>query len=85
MMHMRLRRIVLAHNDMFLAHAQYERDSILRSSAQLSIRKPSNNVYTGYGDAGEVFFFYGVMNEGKVFIVFSIRNKVKLRIQFTSV
>lgn len=61
---MRLRRIILAHNDMFLAHAQYERDLILRPTAQITLKRPGNNVYTGYGDAGDVFFFYGVMNKG---------------------
>ncbi|KAJ8943513.1 hypothetical protein NQ314_009716 [Rhamnusium bicolor] len=47
MMHMRLRRIVLAHNDMFLQQAQYERELLLRPDPATRIKKPGNNVYTG--------------------------------------
>ncbi|VEN58020.1 unnamed protein product [Callosobruchus maculatus] len=64
MMHMRLRRLVLAHNDMFLQQAQYERELILRPVPNSRIKKPGNNVYTGYGDVGHIFFYYGVMNDG---------------------
>ncbi|KAH1025576.1 hypothetical protein HUJ05_010273 [Dendroctonus ponderosae] len=64
MMHMRLRRIVLAHNDMYLQQEQYERELILRPNASLTIKKPGNNVYTGYGDVEDTFFYYGVMNDG---------------------
>ncbi|ENN71068.1 hypothetical protein D910_12424 [Dendroctonus ponderosae] len=63
MMHMRLRRIVLAHNDMYLQQEQYERELILRPNASLTIKKPGNNVYTGYGDVEDTFFYYGVMND----------------------
>ncbi|XP_018568449.1 uncharacterized protein LOC108908796 [Anoplophora glabripennis] len=64
MMHMRLRRVVLAHNDMFLQQAQYERELILRPGPTIRIKKPGNNVYTGYGDVMDTFFYYGVMNDG---------------------
>nr|CAH7759577.1 unnamed protein product [Callosobruchus chinensis] len=64
MMHMRLRRLVLAHNDMFLQQAQYERELMLRPVPNSRIKKPGNNVYTGYGDVGHFFFYYGVMNDG---------------------
>ncbi|KAJ8956737.1 hypothetical protein NQ318_014093 [Aromia moschata] len=64
MMHMRLRRVVLAHNDMFLQQAQYERELILRPDPTSRIKKPGNNVYTGYGDVMDTFFYYGVMNDG---------------------
>ncbi|CAH1100261.1 unnamed protein product [Psylliodes chrysocephalus] len=65
MMHMRLRRIVLAHNDMFLQQYQYDREVMLRPDPIIGrIKKPGNNVYTGYGDIGDTFFYYGVMNDG---------------------
>ncbi|KAJ8974725.1 hypothetical protein NQ317_000391 [Molorchus minor] len=63
MMHMRLRRIVLAHNDMLLQQTQYERELILRPDPTSRIKKPGNNVYTGYGDVVDTFFYYGVMND----------------------
>ncbi|KAJ8923191.1 hypothetical protein NQ315_001745 [Exocentrus adspersus] len=64
MMHMRLRRIVLAHNDMFLQQTQYERELMLRPNPATRVKKPGNNVYTGYGDVVDTFFYYGVMNDG---------------------
>ncbi|XP_072391354.1 uncharacterized protein [Diabrotica undecimpunctata] len=65
MMHMRLRRIVLAHNEMFLQQNQYERELQFRPDTMFSkTRKPGNNSYTGYGDIGNNFFYYGVMNDG---------------------
>ncbi|XP_030758766.1 uncharacterized protein LOC115884348 [Sitophilus oryzae] len=64
MMHMRLRRIVLAHNDMYLQQDQYQREIALRYDHRTSIKKPGNNVYTGYGDIEDRFFYYGVMNDG---------------------
>ncbi|XP_057666700.1 uncharacterized protein LOC130900227 isoform X1 [Diorhabda carinulata] len=64
-MHMRLRRIVLAHTDMFLQQSHYEREELLRPYSDISPpKKPSNNVYTGYGDTGKIFFYYGCMNDG---------------------
>ncbi|CAH1180022.1 unnamed protein product [Phaedon cochleariae] len=63
MMHMRLRRIILAHNDMYTQQAQYERELLLRRDPDVRIKRPGNNVYTGYGDVGNVFFYYGVMND----------------------
>ncbi|KAL3272978.1 hypothetical protein HHI36_014435 [Cryptolaemus montrouzieri] len=65
MMHMRIRRILLAHTEMFMQQYQYERETMLRKSDNfVKIRKPSNNLYTGYGDIQDKFFFYGVMNDG---------------------
>ncbi|CAH0563497.1 unnamed protein product [Brassicogethes aeneus] len=64
MMHMRLRRIVLSHSDMYLQQAQYEREVALRPEATERVKRPGNNVYTGYGDVEDQFFYYGVMNNG---------------------
>uniref|UniRef100_A0A6P7G426 Uncharacterized protein LOC114337493 n=1 Tax=Diabrotica virgifera virgifera TaxID=50390 RepID=A0A6P7G426_DIAVI len=65
MMHMRIRRIVLAHNELFLQQSQYERDLLLRADPTLyRTRAPENSVYTGFGDIGNNFFYYGVMNNG---------------------
>lgn len=64
MMHMRVRRIVLAHTEMFMQQCHYERELMLRSAAVARLREPSNNVYTGYGDIHDKFFYYGVMNDG---------------------
>ncbi|CAG9865140.1 unnamed protein product [Phyllotreta striolata] len=65
MMHMRLRRLVLAHNDMFLQLDQYQREVSLRPDPAVGrTKRPGNNVYTGYGDIGDTFFYYGVMNDG---------------------
>lgn len=38
---------------------------MLRSAAPAPIKKPGNNVYTGYGDVEDIFYYYGVMNDGK--------------------
>ncbi|XP_028136943.1 uncharacterized protein LOC114331545 [Diabrotica virgifera virgifera] len=65
MMHMRLRRIVQAHNEMFLQQYQYERElGYIPDTFFIKTRKPGNNSYTGYGDIGNNFFYYGVMNDG---------------------
>ncbi|KAK9882996.1 hypothetical protein WA026_001211 [Henosepilachna vigintioctopunctata] len=65
MMHMRIRRILLAHTEMFMQQYHYERETMLRKSDDVvKIRRPSNNVYTGYGDIQDKFFYYGVMNDG---------------------
>lgn len=66
MMHMRIRRILLAHTEMFMQQYQYEREAMLRNSGDGSVKlkRPSNNVYTGYGDIQDKFFYYGVMNDG---------------------
>ncbi|CAG9824702.1 unnamed protein product [Phaedon cochleariae] len=71
MMHMRLRRIILAHNDMYTQQAQYERELLLRRDPDVRIKRPGNNVYTGYGDVGNVFFYYGVL---------TIRNSTAMKI-----
>ncbi|XP_072377544.1 uncharacterized protein [Diabrotica undecimpunctata] len=72
MMHMRIRRIVLAHNELLLQHNQYERDHILRPDPTLNrTRTPPNSIYTGYGDMGNNFFYYGVMNDGAYMQKFS--------------
>ncbi|KAL1494408.1 hypothetical protein ABEB36_010011 [Hypothenemus hampei] len=66
MMLMRLRRIVLAHNDMYLQQEQYEREMVLRPEGSRRgppVKKPGNNVYTGYGDVQDKFFYYGAMND----------------------
>ncbi|XP_044759600.1 uncharacterized protein LOC123317239 [Coccinella septempunctata] len=66
MMHMRIRRILLAHTEMFMQQYQYEREVMLRKSDDevVKLKRPSNNVYTGYGDIQDKFFYYGVMNDG---------------------
>ncbi|XP_076269438.1 uncharacterized protein LOC143202038 isoform X3 [Rhynchophorus ferrugineus] len=43
---------------------QYQRETALRPNAPMTIKKPGNNVYTGYGDIETKFFYYGVMNDG---------------------
>jgi len=40
---------------------------MLRSGAPTPIKRPGNNVYTGYGDVEDIFYYYGVMNDGKFF------------------
>ncbi|KAH0810866.1 hypothetical protein GEV33_011924 [Tenebrio molitor] len=61
MMHMRIRRIILAHTEMFMQQQQYERELLVRSYP--TMKKPSVVVYTGYGDVHDTFFCYGAMND----------------------
>lgn len=42
---------------------------MLRSGAPTPIKRPGNNVYTGYGDVEDIFYYYGVMNDGKFFLI----------------
>jgi hypothetical protein len=63
MMHMRIRRIILAHTEMFMQQQQYERELLVRSYP--TMKKPSVVVYTGYGDVHDTFFCYGAMNDGR--------------------
>ncbi|XP_049817317.1 uncharacterized protein LOC109608816 isoform X2 [Aethina tumida] len=62
MMHLRLRRMVWAHNLMFMPQAQYDRECLIRPNG--NVLEPHPNVYTGYGDKEDILFFYGVMNDG---------------------
>lgn len=64
LMYMRLRRIVLGHTEMHLEYEQYKREDMLRIDRVQRLKKPVNAVYTGYGEVGEKFFYYGVMNDG---------------------
>ncbi|XP_022916225.1 uncharacterized protein [Onthophagus taurus] len=64
LMFMRLRRIVLGHSEMSMEYNQFKRETTFRVNAKPKIRRPINSVYTGYGEVGEKFFYYGVMNEG---------------------
>lgn len=64
-MYMRLRRIVISHSEMTMEYNQYKRETLIRTKPASRIRKPINSVYTGYGEVGEKFFYYGVMNEGE--------------------
>ncbi|EFA07736.1 uncharacterized protein LOC103314581 [Tribolium castaneum] len=61
MMHMRIRRIILAHTEMFMQQNHYERETLVRANP--IIKKPSVVVYTGYGDVHDTFFCYGAMND----------------------
>ncbi|XP_060521458.1 uncharacterized protein LOC132699027 isoform X2 [Cylas formicarius] len=63
LMHMRLRRIVLAHNDMNLQQEQFCRENLIRPRSPTTIKAPGSNVYTGFGDVEDIFYYYGVMNE----------------------
>lgn len=59
-MHMRLRRIVLAHTEMYHRQKVFERELEMH----VNTFAPSNCVYTGYGDVENLFYYYGVMNNG---------------------
>ncbi|KAJ3646283.1 hypothetical protein Zmor_023876 [Zophobas morio] len=61
MMHMRIRRIILAHTEIFMQQHHYEREMLVRPNP--IIKKPSVVVYTGYGDVHDTFFCYGAMND----------------------
>lgn len=65
-MHMRLRRIIWAHNEMYLQQFQYDREIGLGPEAadDFVLKRPGNNIYTGYGEVENTFFYYGVMNDG---------------------
>ncbi|XP_018326406.1 uncharacterized protein LOC108737799 [Agrilus planipennis] len=67
LMFMRVRRIVNAHSEMSLENDSYERELSLQPDSSLRVKKPPNAIYTGYGEVGRSFFFYGVMNEGAYF------------------
>lgn len=63
LMHLRVRRIVVAHTDSFMPEFQYARECIFRQNATIQCRLPSAYVYTGYGEASDQMFYYGAMND----------------------
>ncbi|KRT83646.1 hypothetical protein AMK59_3295 [Oryctes borbonicus] len=73
-MYMRLRRIVVSHSEMTMEYNQYKREAMIRAKPTSRIRKPINSVYTGYGEVGEKFFYYGVMNEGAYLNKFEVED-----------
>lgn len=65
-MYMRLRRVVVSHTEMHLEYEQFKREDMLRPNRFSRLKKPINSVYTGYGEVGRKFFYYGVMNTGNL-------------------
>lgn len=76
LMYMRLRRIVLSHTEMHLEYVQYRREDVLRPSRYAALKKPVNSVYTGYGEVGSNFFYYGVMNAGAYRVKFETQRNI---------
>lgn len=65
LMYMRLRRIVMSFTEMKSEYQHYKRERRYRMKHHLHHKKPVNSVYTGFGEVGNKFFYYGVMNRGK--------------------
>ncbi|XP_012269675.3 uncharacterized protein LOC105693970 [Athalia rosae] len=62
-MYLRLRRLVGSVNDHLFEKSHYDRERLLRSPALPSPRAPPASTYSGYGEYGGQFFYYGNMNK----------------------
>lgn len=62
-MYLRLRRLVGSVNEHLFEKSHYDRERLLRSPALPSPRAPPASTYSGYGEYGGQFFYYGNMNK----------------------
>ncbi|OAD52945.1 hypothetical protein WN48_11191 [Eufriesea mexicana] len=62
-MYLRLRRLVASVNEHFFENLHYEHELVLQIPLILSLRPPPASTYSGYGEYGGRFFYYGNMNK----------------------
>lgn len=62
-MYLRLRRLVGSVNEHLYEKSHYERELLLQTPTMPSPRPPPASTYSGYGEYGGQFFYYGNMNE----------------------
>ncbi|XP_057330600.1 uncharacterized protein LOC130670970 [Microplitis mediator] len=61
-MHLRLRRLVGSVNEHHYETLHYQREMMLRDREMPLLRPPLPSTYSGYGEYGGQFFYYGNMN-----------------------
>ncbi|CAL7938911.1 unnamed protein product [Xylocopa violacea] len=62
-MYLRLRRLVGSVNEHLFENLHYEHELLLQISFTLPLRPPPASTYSGYGEYGGRFFYYGNMNK----------------------
>lgn len=62
-MYLRLRRLVGSVNEHLFEKSHYDRERLLHSPALPVPRAPPASTYSGYGEYGGQFFYYGNMNK----------------------
>ncbi|KAK2578769.1 hypothetical protein KPH14_008874 [Odynerus spinipes] len=62
-MYLRLRRLVGSVNEHHFENLQYERELLSQGSTIPPPRAPPASMYSGYGEYGGQFFYYGNMNK----------------------
>ncbi|XP_015596235.1 uncharacterized protein LOC107268206 [Cephus cinctus] len=62
-MYLRLRRLVGSVNEHLFEKTHYERELLLQTPTIPSPRPPPASTYSGYGEYGGQFFYYGNMNK----------------------
>ncbi|KAI4491793.1 hypothetical protein M0804_003185 [Polistes exclamans] len=62
-MYLRLRRLVVSVNEHYYENLQYEREVLLQEPSIPPPRMPPVSTYSGYGEYGGQFFYYGNMNK----------------------
>lgn len=62
-MYLRLRRLVGSVNEHHYERVHYEREVMLQTRSLPSPRPPPSSTYSGYGEYGGQFFYYGNMNK----------------------
>lgn len=62
-MYLRLRRLVGSVNEHLFENLHYEHELLLQIPLTLTLRPPPASTYSGYGEYGGQFFYYGNMNK----------------------
>ncbi|XP_024222248.1 uncharacterized protein LOC100747679 [Bombus impatiens] len=62
-MYLRLRRLVGSVNEHLFENSHYEHELLLQVPLTLPLRPPPASTYSGYGEYGGRFFYYGNMNK----------------------
>nr|XP_003703500.2 PREDICTED: LOW QUALITY PROTEIN: uncharacterized protein LOC100876311 [Megachile rotundata] len=62
-MYLRLRRLVGSVNEHLFENLHYEHELMLQIPLTLPLRPPPASTYSGYGEYGGRFFYYGNMNK----------------------
>ncbi|XP_076625596.1 uncharacterized protein LOC143343978 [Colletes latitarsis] len=62
-MYLRLRRLVGSVNEHLFENLYYEHELLLQVPLPLRLRPPPASTYSGYGEYGGQFFYYGNMNK----------------------
>uniref|UniRef100_A0A6V7HPX5 Uncharacterized protein n=1 Tax=Bracon brevicornis TaxID=1563983 RepID=A0A6V7HPX5_9HYME len=62
-MYLRLRRLVASVNEHYYENLNFEREAALQERTKIATKIPYASTYSGYGEYGGQFFYYGNMNK----------------------